>query len=312
MLRPILALALLSACSDYEVTRQDFRESFPQDGGNLTVDILWVMDDSGSMSEERDNVIANVSRFVGVLNGFAADWQVGVVTTSAETTGGAIVGTVVTAYDSNVERSFADRLDVGSFGDREEQGLLAMELAISDDLLNGANAGLVRDSADLAVIVLSDEDDQSPDAPSDYVSTLRSFKGEGRSRLSAVVGQLPEGCASPYAAADAAERYLEVATSTEGVQASICREDFGDTMKALALNALGLQDTFVLGHVPEPTTIEVRLDGVLLHERAENGWTYDAGQNAVVLDGFAVPGPGQAIEIRYFEWLGLLEDTAAP
>ena len=60
-------------------------------------------------------------------------------------------------------------------------------------------------------------------------------------------------------------------------------------------------------------SIEVRREDVLLYQREENGWQYDAGQNAIVLDGYAIPGPGESIEVKYYGWLGTLpEDTGSP
>jgi hypothetical protein len=309
-----LALLFLVACSDYDVTRQGKEETFEQDGGNLTVDVLWVVDNSGTMSEEQATLVSNLSSFVGVLDGFGADWQVGVVTTAVDDddTAGVLVGPVLTPYVDDLEDQFADEVDVGVQGSRVEEGLEAMRLATSDPLVTGANDGLVRHEAGFAVIVLSDEDDHSPGDVETYESHLATLKGEDGARLSAVVGELPAGCASPYAAADAAGRYLAVAEWSGGLQDSICRQDFTDTMKQLALNALGLEDTFVLAAVPEPESIEVRRDGVLLYERPTNGWQYDAGQNAIVLDGYAVPGPGEGIAVTYYEWQGNIDaDTGS-
>ncbi|MDP2312838.1 MAG: hypothetical protein Q8P41_08025 [Pseudomonadota bacterium] len=302
-----LLAAALAGCSDYDVTRNVSEDVFVQDDGNLTVDVLWIMDDSGTMSEEQSNVVANLGAFVGVLDGFGADWQVGVTTTNVEADGGALVAGVITAYVDGVAEAFAAAVDVGTSGSRDEQGLRAMELATSEPLLSGANAGLVRTGADLAVIVLSDEDDHSPGDVEAYEGHLAALKGEGRVRLSAVVGELPAGCASPYAAADPAERYLDVAVWSGGLTDSICRQDFSETMKQLALNAMGLSDTFALSQVPEPENLEVRRDGVLLHPRDENGWRYAPGPNAIILDGYAVPGPGEGLEVRYYAWQGDVE-----
>lgn len=307
----ILALlpAVLVACSDYDVSRNVSEDVFVQDDGNLTVDVLWVMDDSGTMSEEQANVVANLSSFVGVLDGFGADWQVGVTTTNVEDDAGALVAPLITPFAEDVAGLFAAAVDVGAQGSRDEQGLEAMQLATSEPLLSNANSGLLRAGADLAVIVLSDEDDHSPGAVEDYEEHLSALGG---ARVSAVVGELPAGCASPYAAADPAERYLAIAEFTGGLTDSICRQDFSDTMKHLALNALGLTDTFYLTAIPEPESLEVRREGVLLHQREQNGWQYDPGQNAIVIDGYAIPGPGEGIEVRYLGWLGNEEeeDTA--
>ena len=48
---------------------------------------------------------------------------------------------------------------------------------------------------------------------------------------------------------------------------------------------------------------------MLLYQRDENGWRYDAGKNAIVLDGYAVPGPGEGLEVRYYAWQGNIEEV---
>jgi hypothetical protein len=72
----------------------------------------------------------------------------------------------------------------------------------------------------------------------------------------------------------------------------------------MALKVLGLDFRFVLAKLPELATMEVRVDGALVHRRDRHGWRYDAGDNSVVFDGYAVPPPGSGIEIAYYEWGG--------
>lgn len=300
---------LLSGCIENGVSRIKKEDDFAQDGGSFVVDFLWVVDNSGSMSEEQDSVVESLGSFVEVLDSFGADWQVGVTTTAGEDDdGGVIVAPVITSQEADATEQFQAAVAVGTEGDISEQGLLSAQKATSSALLATSNSGLIRDEAVLSVIVVSDEDDQSPDDVSTYVDALEALKGESNVRLSAVVGDLPAGCASPYAAADPAERYLDAVTMMNGVSDSICRKDLSDTMKALALNGLGLTDTFALTAVPELESMEVRVDGVLVHQRDLNGWRYDAGLNAVILDGYAIPGPGSEVEIRYYEWLGYADD----
>ena len=92
--------------------------------------------------------------------------------------------------------------------------------------------------------------------------------------------------------------------STDGLFKSVCETDFGPVMKSLAFNTTGMTDTFALSRFPDLASLEVRVDGVLLHERPENGWQYDAAKNSVVLDGLAVPRPGQTISLVYYEIFG--------
>ena len=301
----VLGGVLAAGCVENGVSRIYKRDVYSQDSGTFTVDYLWVVDNSGSMSEEQSNVVAGISGFTSVLSGFGADWQVGVITTDlSDDDAGALVAPLLASTDADFEARFAEAVAVGIDGDVTEEGLDAMALATSDGLLQGANAGLIRDDAALEVIFVSDEDDQSPETTLHYVQLLEDLKGIGNARVSAVVGDLPEGCASPYAAADPATRYHEVSVSLSGFQDSICRKDLTDTMRSLALNGLGLTDTFPLTAVPDLESMEVRVDEVLVHQRDLNGWRYDAGENAVILDGYAIPGPGSEVSIRYYEWLG--------
>lgn len=298
-----LSVVVLSACSDYGATRVVEEEEFLQDGGNLTVDLLFVIDNSQTMTEEQDMVSTAMPTLVDALGDYHSDWQVAVVTTDvSEETAGQLVGGVFTAASSQEDISAA--MSVGAEGDRTEQGLEAMRLATTDPNLSGSNAGFIRSEADLGVIFVSDEDDSSPDEVSVYAEHMDTLKGSGRARGAAIVGQLPAGCDSPTAAADPGTRYLDVAAATGGMTASICAGDFSTTMKQLALNAMGLNDTFPLAVVPELSTMEVWVDSTEIERADTDGWRYDAGDNAVILDGFAVPAPGATVLVRYYPWMG--------
>jgi hypothetical protein len=75
-------------------------------------------------------------------------------------------------------------------------------------------------------------------------------------------------------------------------------------LERMALKVLGLDVRFALAKLPELATMEVRVDGALVHRRDRHGWRYDAGDNSIVFDGFAVPPPGAGIEVAYYEWQG--------
>ena len=48
----------------------------------------------------------------------------------------------------------------------------------------------------------------------------------------------------------------------------------------------------------------MRIDGALIHQRDRHGWRYDAGENSVIFDGYAVPYPGAEVVVRYAQWIG--------
>lgn len=299
-----LATALgLAGCNDFGVAEKVAEDDFTQDGGNLQVDVLWVVDDSQTMTEEQDMLATNVTTFVDALEAFGADWQLAVVTTDvARDDAGVLIGGIFSPSSTMDEVSAA--FAVGANGDRTEEGLASMELALSDPLASTDNAGFLREASDLGVIFVSDEDDSSPGDTTTYSDFLTGVKGPGHVRAAAIVGQLPDGCDSPTAAADPGTRYLDVVTATGGVEDSICLVDFTSTMKEIALSTLGLEDTFVLTDVPALDSVEVQVDGVDIYHRDTDGWSYDAGHNAIHLDGHAIPPPGGTVVVRYHLWSG--------
>jgi hypothetical protein len=82
-------------------------------------------------------------------------------------------------------RNFRCMATVGTAGDSRERGLEAVTRALSPGLLEGVNAGFLREDAHLVVVILGDEDDCSgidglpaPECSSDTLSEqqLRAYQ----------------------------------------------------------------------------------------------------------------------------------------
>jgi hypothetical protein len=154
-------------------------------GGCEKMDIVFVVDNSGSMGEEQANLAVNFPKFVSVLdqtkasNGAPIDYRVAVTTTgkSYKLIGPFGIGDSEKGDDgafrnncggskrwlerSEASASFACRAQVGTGGPSEEMPLECMRLALTDRMTDGTNAGFVRNDALLAVVFLTDEDDCS-------------------------------------------------------------------------------------------------------------------------------------------------------
>lgn len=68
---------------------------------------------------------------------------------------------VLLAGSPTLVADFKQNADVGVCGSGEEQGLWAAQLAVSEPLLSGANAGFLRPGARLVLVIISDDDDCS-------------------------------------------------------------------------------------------------------------------------------------------------------
>ncbi len=158
-------------------------------------DILFVIDNSGSMKEEQDSLTANFANFINVLNAFPGglpDVHIGVVTSDMGTANGGSAGGCSGYGDNGVMRTggvpfaggvnflrdigdtanpgmriknytgplvdaFRQMASVGTTGCGFEQHLAASVAALNSP----ANAGFLRDDAFLALVYIADEDDCS-------------------------------------------------------------------------------------------------------------------------------------------------------
>lgn len=157
------------------------------------MDLVFVVDDSGSMAEEQDNLAANFPMFAQVLNdyrlgsGEELDYRAAVTTTGVTATYTIVTPPIpgfpplppitqsqtgangkfrqacgmtrpwLERTDPNMATTFACAAKVGTSGPAIEMPLRAAELAVQD----GVNPGFVREDALLGVVVITDEDDCS-------------------------------------------------------------------------------------------------------------------------------------------------------
>lgn len=291
-----------ASCSQEQVIKIDEGDTFTQEAGHVVTDLLWVIDSSGTMSEEQLALQNSLPGLIDRLLKEDLDFHLGVISTDAGDAedAGVLKGDIpiLTRETPDLRTTFAQNADVGIGGDRDEAGFAATSLALSLTDPGLPNYGFLRPDAELAVMFVSDEDDQSDSTVGGFIQSLQTLKGLKRVSLHALVGDVPMGCSSSTGAADAGSRYYQAVDATSGTSASICGS-LGPWLDDLVQSLAHVQDTFPLSRVPDPSTIEVRVDGVLLHERDVDGWTYLPDLNAVRIQGTPLPEAGQTIAILY-------------
>ncbi|MFM2152538.1 MAG: hypothetical protein RL199_973 [Pseudomonadota bacterium] len=271
-------------------------------------DVLLVVDNSGSMKEEQTLLGDNAQKFLDTAAQLNSDFHVAVVTTDMsdknesgrfQTHGGAPKVVVNGPTASASLKSTVQGLGIG--GSFDEQGLAAMVAALSVPLIKDpqTNAGFLRTDAKLAVVVVSDEEDSSPNGNDFYVDFLENIKGQyNRSlvTLSAIVGDEYSGCKSSNGTADPGNRYIDVANRTGGKVRSICASDWGQIASDLGLDAFSSRAGFALSRLADPGSIQVTVAGQV---SPAGHWSYDANANAVVFAAGHIPGAGAAVVIDY-------------
>ena len=301
-------------------------DEFVQSGGEK-VDILFIVDNSGSMSEEQDNLDRNFTEFITQALEFQNDYHIGIITTDMDndTDSGQLRAPGVITRGPNIVDEFGDTIRVGTNGSNLEKGLAAAYTALSQPLLydtgilcttnsdcqaptlcidskcGGFNRGFVREDASLELIFVSDEDDASSESPSFYANFFKSIKGilnESRFHAHAIVGALdgdPSACDGANGEASPGDRYIEVAQSTNGQVHSICESDFGLALREIGREAFDLPIQFSLSYPAEATSISVEIDA----QPQNDGWRYDYESNSIIFTESSVPQINQTIQIHY-------------
>ncbi|HUU00095.1 MAG TPA: hypothetical protein VM425_01500 [Myxococcota bacterium] len=288
------------------------------------VDILWVVDNSASMFEEQTNLANNCDSFINYIQDSLIDYHIGVISTEMEEDSngnclnaghcGQLQGNpkFIDRNNPNPVAAFASNVMVGTDGGGHEMGILAAHMALTEPLKSGANTGFLRDNASLAVIFVSDEDDHSYGELNYYVRFFGSFKGIGNENdviVAAIVGDVPDGCAT----AQAGEVFHELVTDLGGTTASICDADFSAALEQLGLTVAGLTRKYVLSREPDPGEIIVRVDedgdgpgGFIdipecapdcINPVARN-WRVELAEKAIYFVDY-VPPPGSFIQVEY-------------
>lgn len=290
--------------SDCAALQYDYEEEFeiPEDP---PVDIMFVVDQSCSMDDDVRALATQFSTFIDRLDLYSTDWQI-IVANNDE---GCTQSELLTPDTPDYEALFTDavtecdaRLGCTHIIDTEALLLPAAEGVENTDA-GECNEAFMRDGALLHVIAVSDEPDQS--ACGDYdidctdsdwenlVAQIQDKKGSSAlTRISAVAGDLPDGCSSAGNSAEAGTGYAEAADATGGEFLSLC-SSWSDNVETLAAASYD-QDTFVLGHTPVEETISVSLNG----EALASGWRYDADINAVIIVEVTLYG-GDLVQISY-------------
>lgn len=291
-------LAVVSAgCNDYGVTRTEARDQWIQEDRGAELDILWVLDDSASMTEEQEALLARVASFTTPLAASELPFRLALTTTAGD---GGLLGSVVTPDDADMTAGFAAAIALaGVAGSREEQGFSA-----AIEASNADHNDFARADADLEVVFYTDEDDHSGLDAAEAVAELEALRPGRKVVTSGVVGDPPTGCASATGAADPGLAYIEAQGLTGGARESICTAEVDAMLERLANAVLGLRTEFFLSDLPLLDSMEVRVDGATIPRRDTDGWRYDGGDNSIIFDGWAIPRPGAVIEAAYFDYNG--------
>lgn len=268
------------------------------------VDVLFSLDRSTSMEAGWDTVDTAIQTFLDAADRTDADFHIAAVVADD----GCVLGDHAFLDSALTSTERSDAFDAmacldattpcPSAGHNTERAFMLLEAALSSSNLStgGCNEGLLRDSATLHLVAISDEPEQSVNSYSYYVSLFQSMKSNPDDVVfHAVGGDYPTGCSLDDQSAVAFTGAYEATVATGGLFLSICSADIGDHLSTL----LGPTDrdrrSVELSETPVAQTLRVTVDGVPV----TSGWTWDAVTNTVDFDEGAEPAGGATVEVTY-------------
>jgi hypothetical protein len=277
------------------VILSDRSETFTQEkSSEAAVDILWVIDDSGSMADEQDALGKNFQSFIDQFLQQNVDFKMAITTTDGTSTrNGRMVGDsgMLTRASAQGNRTaftnnFMKWVKVGTAGSGIEQGLKT-----STSFFDRYGASFLRSDAYLVVVYLSDEEDQSDKKVSEYLTKLQALKtNKGMVKAYSIVTVKDYGNEWETIG----KRYIEVSNATAGTVGDI-KKEFAPMLKDIGGRILNLLDSFALSEAPYQNAVEVYVNNL----KVQSGWVFDSAQRTVKFNTGSVPTEGAKVEVRY-------------
>lgn len=249
------------------------------------LDVLVVIDNSGSMANEHKNMAARFGTFLDQLNG--TDWQVGIVTTDVSSDAVRRDGRLVEFRQSATTASgqyiissamglgaakewFAATIQMTTNGSGNEQGVAASLRALqrsqqSGNAVSAPNAMLFRPDAALAILVVTDADETNPlgtqtqNRPETLINFVRSTWSTKVFSFHSIIVPIND---TVCRAADGNEsygyNYVSMSNLTGGIMGTVCATDYGAQLTRIGVSSQEL----VLSAPVECLPVDRNSDGV--------------------------------------------------
>ncbi|HIP36193.1 MAG TPA: DUF5011 domain-containing protein, partial [Crocinitomix sp.] len=253
-------------------------DTFNYQSNTLKADILFVMDDSGSMRQEQRAASDAITTTFGsamAVNG--VDWKATVIGTEE---GRDYLHKHIDNPSENNISKLASQLLLGTRGGDEVGLKRAYQYLNNGDII-------VRNGSKLSMVFISDETAHTELFELDAVDINDTYFVQNGIKVNIII---PQGLNINSNLA------FEMANVTGGKIANLYNYATGYSamMQEIADNAAGSASTIILSEPPIIASIHVLVNGV-----SNSGWTYNTSNNSIVFNVASTPNTGDQITVRY-------------
>ena len=282
-------------------------------------DIIWVVDESGSMDDNRQDIVNNANNFFSRALSSGLDFRMGVTNVISPTgTYKQYTGQFCSKVSSNTsDCGNTDRFLLPSeqnifsaciknppcYEGASEYGLVNAYDAVKKHLPRAANdQSKIRKTATLVIIVATDEIPQGLSGAIGGYSNYSqcTLPAANQTKVDAAIQKYldmftgitdPEGAAMFHVIggvcnntcnADVAHGYKELAQKLGGQTASVCQKNLGNTLQVIIDTITGKASPVVLDYVPISSSLAVAMDAVEINRSRTNGFDYRTNGNSLV------------------------------
>lgn len=222
------------------------------------IDILFVVDNSGSMSTEQAEIKNRISGFISKLQNI--NWQIGVTSTDHD----GVLSTfgnskqVLTYQDSNPDDLLGDAVHMGANGSGTERGIYSTYRTIQRAVTfpTSSQAQLIRDKAAFATVLISDEDECStgcsasvvPSSPQGLLDLVTNSYGvEKRFAFHSIIYIPGTNCPTGLSPGNT---YKQLTDLTHGILGDVCAASYADQLASIGDSVIDLVTSVQLKCTP--------------------------------------------------------------
>jgi hypothetical protein len=302
-------------------------------------DIVWVSDESGSMNDNRDDVVANATEFFKRAIAMGLDFRMGItnVVPKSQVGFGKFCSKTTTNKndDGGVDRFLLPseqtiftsciRNPPGYTGGHSpgEYGLINAEEAFKIHLPRSSNAAnKFRPDAAIVFVILTDQMAAAIEGPmgmgNAYSCTLPATV---QSQVDVIMQKYIDlftgvtlgpgtalsrflvlgGVCNNTCKAMISHGYGKLTQILGGHIADVCQKKLGPTLQVFLDSIVGSASPVKLDHVPIASSLAVAIDGSVIKRDRANGFDYNAGKNSLVFINVAYK-KGSQVFVSYKRW----------
>ncbi len=296
---------------------QPDQQTILQSGKKGMVDIVLVIDNSGSMAEEQANLSGKLNDLLVAIAD--SSWQINVINTSTVVANNDIFNanlggqetcnsTLIRKGDADPTTAFANAVKAGTSGSGNEMGIRQAVVGLR------CPGKMPRAGASLAVLIVSDEDNCSLDGADcgaapwakenyliDYVEKSMGMVVGKNAGFYGIIAPSKAECTTAF---NPSPQYIRLFDYKAAVPkqnyGNICDASYKTTLNRISQNiALLLDNKFTLAKTPAPGTLNVSVKSAAGVVTPVNPGDYTQTNNTVTFNAGKEPANGSTIIFDY-------------